>query len=212
LKKPAFLTLTPLVLCLFAASGFGQQNTLLDRIKAKYGVGTSLSASFDVRILWKVREKEDTKQGTLVVAPGDKFRVELGGSVWVSDGATLWQYDRATSQVVIKQLASVDNGMLPSHALMAYCSKYPLSPVKSTGADAVLEWKADTGATAKQTEVSLVRITASDATAEVKKLFIVDRTGNETTYSFRGTVVGKTAPQKTFTFVVPKGARVLDQR
>jgi len=42
-----------------------------------------------------VREKTDNMHGSVVLAPGDRFRADLGTTLWVSDGTTLWQYDKA---------------------------------------------------------------------------------------------------------------------
>jgi outer membrane lipoprotein-sorting protein len=200
------------LLCVAAASCFCQQGTLLDRIKANYSGQTPLSASFDVHILWKVREKEETRHGSIVLAPGDRFRIQLGSGLWVSNGKTLWQYDQTLGQVVIKQLTSADNALLPSQAVSRYCSSYPLAAKAAQGTNAVFEWKADTASAGQNAEVLLVRIVADQKTGAIVRLFVIDKTGNESTYSFAKTALGKAAPAKTFEFDVPKGARVLDQR
>jgi outer membrane lipoprotein-sorting protein len=194
-----------------AVSCFCQETGLLGRIKENYSGNEPLSASFDLHIAWKIREKEETKHGSIVLAPRDRFRIELGSGLWVSDGTTLWQYDKTIGQAVIKSLSSLDNSMLPSHAITKYCSEYPLAPKAGSGANEVLEWKADTQA-AKAAEVVYVSITADKKTGAVRRLVVVDKNGNESAYAFGHVVFGRAAPPQTFIFEVPKGARVLDQR
>lgn len=194
-----------------AAYGICQADDLIDRVAAVYNGSTTLAASFDLHILWKVREKEETKHGKIILAPGDRFRIELDASQWVSDGTTLWQYDKATSQVVIRQLAKVDLSALPSHAIKGYLSKYSFRRTAAAGSPAVYEWSADSLPAGAKADASFIQIDVDAKKAVVKKLFVVDKNGNESTYTFRGTSAGSVVPAHSFEFALPKGASVLDE-
>ena len=63
------------------------------------------------------REK---KSGSLQLMPGDKFRLTIGSTEWISDGHTYWQYNEKTSQVIIKNLLDVDLSMHPSQMIKTY--------------------------------------------------------------------------------------------
>jgi|WetSurMetagenome_2_1015567.scaffolds.fasta_scaffold00026_19 outer membrane lipoprotein carrier protein len=202
----------PIVFFASATQGFCGHGGLLDRIKENYSGGVSLSATFEVHISWKVRETQETKRGSIVLAPGDRFRVELGPSLWVSDGKTVWQYDKTINQAVAKPLSAVDDALLPSRAVSRYCSVYPLVRRPGSGRDAVFEWKPDSAGNGKTGDVSFVSMTADTKTAVVKTLRVIDGNGNESTYTFFRTAVGGRTPAGAFEFVPPKGARVLDQR
>ncbi len=197
---------------ILVVSSFCQQNALLDRVKATYSGAAPLSVSFEVRIAWKVREKTETKRGSIVLAPGDRFRIELGSGVWVSDGTTLWQYDKILNQVVVKPLSSADEAMLPAHAIVRYCTDYSLVAGHATGPVETFEWKADSASARQGGQVSFVRLSADRKAAVIKRLLVIDRMGNESDYTFTKTVVGRPAPHGAFEFEPPKGARVLDQR
>jgi outer membrane lipoprotein-sorting protein len=199
-------------IAIFAFSCFCQQERLIDRIKKNYDGTTTLSAVVDIRIVWKVREKTDNMHGSILLAPGDKFRVDLGTTLWVSDGATLWQYDKALSQVIITALSKAGSEMIPSRILADYCTKYPLTASKNKEGYDVLEWKADSASGPKPGGVSYVRITAFGRRAVVRELFIIDSHGNETTYAFPKTNWNGNLPKDAFAFEVPKGARVIDKR
>lgn len=203
---------TCFILTLLAAGCFCQQESLVDRIIQNYNGTTALSATVDIRIVWKVREKTDNMHGSVVLAPGDRFRADLGTTLWVSDGTTLWQYDKALSQVVISALAGSDNAMLPSKVVADFCSKYPLKALKNKAGYDVLEWMADSASGVRAAGVSYVRITALGKRAVVQELFIIDANGNETTYAFKKTEWNGNVPKNSFAFDVPKGARVIDKR
>jgi len=115
-----------LFLILLAAGCFCQQERLIDRIKQNYSGATALSAAVDIRIVWKVRETTDNMHGSIVLAPGDRFRVDLGTTLWVSDGAALWQYDKAVSQVIITALSN-STAFIPSRMFSDFCTKFPLT-------------------------------------------------------------------------------------
>ena len=202
---------TFLFLIIPAVSCFCQQERLIDRIKQNYGGATTLSAAVDIRIVWKVRETTDNMHGSILLAPGDKFRVDLGTTLWVSDGATLWQYDKAVSQVIITALSN-SAAMIPSRMVADYCTKYPLTTSKNKEGYDVLEWKADSASGPGSGGVSYVRITALGKRAVVRELFIIDSHGNETTYAFKSTTWNGKIPKNAFAFEMPKGARVIDKR
>jgi len=205
------ITSTFLFLVIAATCCFCQQDRLIDRIKQNYNGSKTLSASVDVRIVWKVREKTDNLRGSILLAPGDKFRVDLGPTLWVSDGATLWQYDRNLSQVVISSLSN-NTSMIPSRMVAEYCGNYPLTASKNKNGYDVLEWKADSASDQKSGDASYVRITAEGKSAVVHELFIIDSHGNETTYAFTKTTWNGKIPKGSFTFEPPKGARIVDKR
>ena len=198
-----------LVTCI--SQGICQQDSLIERIKTAYDGSATLTTSFDLRILWKVREKEETRHGTIILGQNDRFHIELGTTSWICDGRTVWQYDKSASQVIVKPLAGVDLSMLPSHAVSAYLSKYPLRRKAERGSSVVYEWIADSFSQEKKTEASLVRIDVDAKKAIVKKLFVIDKNGNESTYAFHATSAGAAVPKHSFEFSIPKGASVLDE-
>ena len=46
----------------------------------------------------------------------------------------------------------------------------------------------------------------------IKKILVVDKSGNESTYTFKKTRTGIEIPIETFTFEVPQGVEALDTR
>jgi outer membrane lipoprotein-sorting protein len=199
-------------MCSAVSISICQDTGLLSRVAKNYGGTVSLSTNFDVTIFWKVREKQEIKHGKIVCAPGDRFRIELGDSKWVSDGTTLWQYDKTVSQVIIRRLASCEGSQLPSRMLSKYLTMYSFKEQKGKGNNTVFGWALDSTAAPQKGEARRISFTVDPKNAAVKELMVVDKSGNESTYSFRATAFGAAARASAFSFDIPKGARVLDER
>ncbi|HEX2958980.1 MAG TPA: hypothetical protein VHO70_19250 [Chitinispirillaceae bacterium] len=63
-------------------------------MRKKYTTDSFIEAQFQMHTWWSVREREETKNGHLYIAPQNRFRVELGGETMVSDGKIYWQYSK----------------------------------------------------------------------------------------------------------------------
>ena len=197
---------------LFAGFSQSQDTDLLSRVRKNYDGQTSLNTSFDLAIFWKVREKEEKKSGKIIVSSGDRFHIDLDKSSWVSDGKTVWQYDKSISQVVVKPVSSFDPNQLPSHIVTQILVKYPFRIVENKGGTAVFAWQADSTSPANRVAARSVRFTVDAKAAIIQELAMIDKTGNESTYRFHGTAIGGSAPKNAFTFDIPKGARVVDSQ
>jgi outer membrane lipoprotein-sorting protein len=112
-------------------------------LKKKYSTGSTIKADIQLKVWWQIREKEETKKGSLLLTSGNKFRVTLGNEVFVSDGTTCYQYHSVTKLLQIKNLRDIDQSMLPSHIITSFIATYPLKEVTRTDKETHLEWKAD---------------------------------------------------------------------
>jgi outer membrane lipoprotein-sorting protein len=186
------------------------QTPLLDQVRQKYHAKASVEAEFGLTINWNVREKIENRNGRLLFAAGDKFRVELDNTVWVCDGQTFWQYSAATNQVIIKRLLDVDLSTHPSQILSTYLNKYQYALKEENDKQAVLAWKADSAGV--KNPYQSITLVVDKKEVLVNKLVVVDRSGNESTYTFKKTKFGITPPPGSFEFEVPAGARILDTR
>ncbi len=176
-----------------------------------YDGSVCLTTSFDLSIDWKIREKKENKQGKIQLAPDNKFNVSFGSGQWVCDGETFWQYDSKLSQVVISKLTAIDQSSLPSGLIAKYLSSYPLAAKLPNKNETVFEWSAGNGSIPAKGEARKVVLTVDNKKATVLRLFVIDKSGNESTYSFHGTSFSKQNPA-LFSFSIPKGARIIDQR
>jgi outer membrane lipoprotein-sorting protein len=179
---------------------------IMSKIKQKYNQKTTISAQFDLDIFWSVREKTEHKTGSLIIAPQDRFKVELNGEVFVSNGDKFWHYTKSTSQVTIENVAKIDLSSLPSNLLQKFLFNYTYIEVEKNASETVLEWKKDPADNSVYTSIKLW----ANGSGVVTKLQMTDRNSNINTYTFHKTIFGGQVPAGTFNFQVPKNAQVLN--
>jgi outer membrane lipoprotein-sorting protein len=209
----AFLNFRPpLLAALMCVSAFCQEPAIMKTVRRLYDGQTALEARFDLHILWKVREKEESKTGKLFLAPGDKFRVELGASTWVSNGRTYWEAsrDKNTVQVIIKGASEIDRSMLPSQIVQRYVKNHGYTLKETLGPLTVVACKADSAS--KTPEAERVELSIDSKTGTIKTLLVVDKNGNESAYRFKKTEFPANIPESAFDYAIPKGASILDMR
>ncbi len=198
-----------MALIVFCITAGAQDKALIPALKKKYGDKSSLELTFNLHIFWKVREKHEKKGGVLKIMPGDKFRLKLGSWEWVCDGHTCWQYNKKTSQVIIKSLLDLDLSMHPSQMMKTYLS-YDFTAASTDNKEAVFTWT--TSEKVKKKSYTGITLWVDKKKVTLKKLAAIDSKGNESTYTFTKTKIGTQIPPEIFTFEIPKGVEVLDTR
>jgi outer membrane lipoprotein-sorting protein len=187
-----------------------QEPPVMALVRNKYTKGTTLQTQFSLRTWWNVREKEETKQGSLSLAPGEKFRAVVGNDMYISDGESYWQYSAKAKQAVLKRLSQIDLSAHPSRLFETYLRKRTFTAAGKDGKSTVLVWNADTGV---QNDPGYTKMTLTvTAGGVIKKLVLIDSSGNSFTYTFSKTVFGATIPQEEFRFETPQGASLVDLR
>lgn len=212
MKKMILLLL--FIMIFLPYSAFSQNSTLnadsiLEKLRKKYSPEKEVHLSFDLTIFWSVRERYEKKSGELIFNPGEKFRLKLGNSTWVSNGQTYWQYSKSTNQVVIKSLLDIDLSLQPSNMLQSFLSysfKIHTSDAKST----TLIWEGDSQNSDLPYKKIVVNVDPKKF--EIVELIVTDDDSNESRYIFGKTKFGVKESSSTFEFEIPEGADVLDTR
>src|SRR5665647_985529 len=120
--KQNFILVMLFVFFCFEAST--AEHAIMSQIRQKYNKNTTIRAQFDLDIFWSVREKNEHKIGSLIISPQNRFKVELNGEVFVSNGDKFWHYTKSTSQVTIENVAKIDLSSLPSNLLQKFLFNY----------------------------------------------------------------------------------------
>ena len=98
--SPRFFVLISLALVqgVFALTA----DQVLDKSKAWFKSGRAWSLNFRAQVFQADSPDIRTQSGSLVVAEGDKFKLDLSGIKFYSDGESLWQWNVEQKQVLIK--------------------------------------------------------------------------------------------------------------
>lgn len=198
-----------LIILMLLTSLFAQENAVITALKKKYNEKASLELIFDLDIFWKVREKHEKKSGSLCLIPGDKFRLTIGSTEFISDGHTYWQYNEKSSQVIIKNLLDIDLSMHPSQIIKTYLG-HSYTVKSEDEKEAVLTWSDPEPEQNRPYKGMTLWVNKKKNTIE--KIVTIDKNGNESTYTFKKTRTGVQFPSTLFEFEAPKGVDVLDSR
>lgn len=212
MKKTFIFILVISFLCPFAL--FSQTSNLnakniVENLRKKYSPNQPVNLAFDLTIFWSVRERYEKKSGELIFSPGEKFRLTMGSSVWVSNGQTYWQFSKKTNQVVIKSLLDIDLSMHPSSMMQSFLS-YSFNIHTSDDKTIVLKWEGESKTS--NLPYKKIMVNVDKKKMEITELVVTDDDSNESRYIFKKTKFDGAEPASTFEFEIPAEADVLDTR
>jgi len=155
--------------------------------------------------------KSNSYTGDLLLGPNDRFHLTIPGQEYVSDGATLWQYNRAQKQVMVKNVADLQGAMHPSEALFRYLKCKPISLKQGTdGKETLHIIKLDPQGQVKGFTSMEVWLKASDLTP--LRLITVDRTGTTALYRISELRENPPLQEKDFQFKATPDVEEIDMR
>ena len=93
---------------------------VLDKSKAWFKSGKAWSLNFKAQIFQADSPEIRTQSGSLVVAEGDRFKLDISGIKFYSDGESLWQWNVDQKQVLIKAVEVLSSSLHPSELLFKY--------------------------------------------------------------------------------------------
>jgi outer membrane lipoprotein-sorting protein len=192
-------------LCAGAAEA---SSTLMTLVRNNYNPSRSVSTKYTLAIFWSVREKEEKRQGSIALSPGDRFSITSGDESFVSNGSTYWHYNAKARQVTLKRLADVDLSMLPSQLFARFIVSCQFTKERSVKGLAELVWTSDSS----NAPYRSIRVWVRENDGRIEKCVMTDSNGNTFTYTFTTTRLGASLPKETFEFTIPKSARVVDLR
>jgi outer membrane lipoprotein carrier protein len=150
--------------------------------------------------------------GRLVLQAPDRVRFDYDGpegKVFTFDGTAGRQYVAADKQMVVKRLAPGDRERLPLVFLEstdALLARYDATekPAENGLVELALAPK-------KPGSLKSLALLVVPVSGEVKRLVLVDASGNRTSFTFTQKTSGKSRPDSDFTLVPPEGTKVLTE-
>lgn len=190
-----------LAVCLSTNIFAEDADRLLNDLKEKYSKINDFSAG----ITQEGRNSVFT--GKIYFKKGNKFHLDLKNFSIVSDGSTLWNYNKKENKVVINDADSEENSILSFNNLLeVYPSKCTLSS-SNEGKYNILILTPISGSGLKFKQTRLW-INSEDL---VEKVFIEGKDGN-ITFRFSDYKLNQDLPDSRFTFSAPKGSSIIDLR
>lgn len=170
-----------------------------------------LALKFQAKVYNAALDKEDEYEGRLLLKGADKFRLEIPGGTYVSDGQTFWEYHAQNKQAVRKQASDMEGRPLPGDVLLRFLDSDPLSlaPAKDGGKE-YLEMRLDPSRAMKNLDSLAVQLDKKDHS--LHRVTSRDVSGNEARYTVVSIKRNGGIKDKEFAFVAPQGTEIVDMR
>ena len=198
-----------LLLFSFAATLPAAEPAVCRLLRQRYTDSADLQIDFEQSIYWSVREKTSKKKGTAILAPGNRFRIEVGGDAWICDGIVCRQYNRENNQLILRNFSDLDITTRPSRLIGTLLTDYRFEEKSRNGKELTLTGHPDS---ASSREYSDITLTVQEGAGTVTSLVFTDTNSNIHTYHFKKTVFGRPVPDATFEFEAPNDAHIIDNR
>lgn len=198
LKLSVFLFLLTITL-----SAQNSAQDVLESLQNKYKSLNDFSVDFKQSVDNKVNIA-----GRLIYAKENKLRVELNKSTIISDGKSIWNYNKSKNQVVINNTdAATSSYFTIDKFLYDYPSKSSIYIQQDNGKNVlVLTPKQNSGVDFKTAKIWI------NSDNLVSKVSIENLSGKETEIDLRNYSVNKNISDSKFSFSPPEGTKIIDLR
>lgn len=173
--------------------------------------GSAWSLDFKLQVFYAESPEVVSQQGSLLVAEKNRFKLEIAGIKFYSDGESLWQYNVEQKQVLIKAVEDLSSALHPSELLFKYlnCKAQELGE-GSFGNQKLWVLKLDPAKYAGQFTKMEVWLNKKDFSPA--RLFTVDPSGNSTWYNIMKLKVEKNVSTDSFRYKPVLGVDEIDMR
>lgn len=204
------------IACLMLALGVSLSFSMtadeaMEKSKAWFKSSKAWSLNFKVQVFYADSPDITSQQGSLTVAEGDKFTLDLAGIQFYSDGESLWQYNVEQKQVLIKAVEDLSSSLHPSELLFKYlnCKAKQIGDGTFNG-QKLWVLKLDPSKYAGQFDQMDVWLSKKDFSPV--RLYTVDPAGNSSWYNIIDLKVVKKISDSDFKFKSVPGVDEIDMR
>jgi len=173
--------------------------------------GKAWSLNFKLQLFYADSPDIVSQQGSLVVAEGDRFKLDLAGIKFYSDGESLWQYNVEQKQVLIKAVEDLSSALHPSELLFKYLNCKALSVGEGTFANQKL-WVLKLDPSKYAGQFTQMEVWLSQKDYSPVRLFTVDPSGNSSWYIIVNLKVVKSVSVEDFRYKAVPGVDEIDMR
>ncbi len=205
------VVLCAMLLCVAQTIVLGQQSTenLYAAIIKKYGTITTLRLNFT-----STNGALSAVAGSVKAKKGNKFILDLGDRVLVSNGAVVWNYSKGANSVVISNFE--DKGQISIEKvfftfLKSYKPSAVLSELTSKGPKLTTLRLLPPSSEGTINGVKSIELGLSPKTLEVLRISITDANSIQR-WNVSSMKIDVKMPDSTFQFTPPQNAKTIDMR
>ena len=188
-----------------------EARTALRKAVAFHRQAKDISFKFRAEVYNADLDKSEKYDGRLLLKDSTRFRLEIPGGSYVSDGKDFWEYHAKNKQVVIRAAQDLKDQPLPGDVLLRFLDSDPISVARtrSEGKE-YLELRLDPARAMKNLDSLSVLLDRKDYS--VRSISSRDVSGNESKYTLLSVKRNAGIKDKEFGFSPPKGTEIVDMR
>ena len=188
--------------------------SILDAVSAKFKTYKAPQASFTYKVENAQGKALSTKKGT-VIMKGNKYKVKMDGMEIISDGRTVWNYDKASNEVTVNNVDASGSAMTPQKLLTNFYDKdfyYKYNGIKKEGSRQIQE--IELTPTDKTRPFHKVYLMVDKTSNSIYSARFLEKSGGRYSYTITNLKSTVTVSDKDFTFDKSKypGVEVVDLR
>ncbi len=202
------------ILLVFVTFVFGiDVKNIIKKVQKKYSDIENFKANFQKVETFRLTGSKGVTQGTLYVKGGKKYRCETENQLIISDGKTVWTFNRINNQVLIDKVRKNSGVLLPRDILFKYPKTHyaTLLGQEKINGEKVYIVKLD-----PKEDVhgyfSSVKIWVQDHSWHIIKIEITDLNGNKSIFNLSKIDLKSKLSDDLFRFKPSPGMNVVDMR
>ena len=187
---------------------------VLDAVSNKFKTFKTVKASFTYKVENASGKALSNKTGSILMK-GTKYKVSFGGQEIISDGKTVWNYDKSANEVTISNLDASAGTITPQKLFTNFYDKdfyYLLNGEKKQGSKTLQE--IEMTPTDKSKPFHKVYLLIDKGAKTLYSTKVLEKTGNRYSYTVANMNTTTAMPDNQFVFDKGKypGVEVVDLR
>lgn len=200
------------IIYLFISSVLFSQSAsdILTKVQTKFRDINNFSATINQTYNKTQSQTGNKMTGKFLYKKKNKFNVEFGVTNIISDGETIWNYNKSSKHVVISNLQEDPTSFSLERFVFDYPSQCVMKLIKNNEAkngDELLELIPNN----QKLQFKKARILVS-SDGMISKLEITDFTDVQYIFQFSDIKIDLDLPGTKFTYIPPKGIKIIDLR
>jgi outer membrane lipoprotein-sorting protein len=189
---------------LFSLASFSQDDKkakdILDKLSAKTKSYSTIRTEFDYNLTNKDKKINTTQKWKLWLK-GDKYRLDMGDQMVISDGKTVWKYLKNDKEVEISNQTNKEEAMNPKNIFTMYEKGFKFKYVKEAKEGTKTVHLIDLFPTnPKEKEFSSIRLFIDKVATQATKMEVKAKNGNVYTYFIKAFFPNENLTDTQFVF------------
>jgi len=193
-------------------AGDDDAEDLVSRVQKKYDDMTDLSVDFVQTVHFSVTQNEQTFHGKLLMKKGNKYRVDLDQETIVTDGVSLWNFNKTTNQVFIDTFHESSKSFSPQKILSNLPGNYGATDLGKEKIGETEYRVVKLLPKSSSPNVKWIKAWIDPDKLEMKRIDLLDVSENLWSYAVSDMKFNSDVPESRFRFDPPAGVEVIDLR